>query len=88
MILGKIVGSVWATQKDEGLEGMKFLIVGFIDPDGEFTGSYDVAVDSVGAGFGEQVLVAKGSSARQTKLTHNKPVDSVIMAIVDKYDIH
>jgi len=88
MILGKVIGSVWATKKDENLEGMKFLIVGYQDTDGSFTGDYDVAVDTVGAGYGEYVLIAKGSSARQTKLTHNKPVDSVIMAIVDKYELH
>ncbi len=88
MILGKVIGSVWATKKDPGLEGMKFLIIGYLDEDENFTGDYDVAVDSVGAGYGEQVLIAKGSSARQTKLTHNRPVDSVVMAIVDRYDIH
>ena len=46
-----------------------------------------VAVDSVGAGVGEIVLFASGSSARQTSLTQNKPVDAVIMAIVDKLDV-
>lgn len=88
MLLGKVIGSVWATRKGEGLEGMKFLIVGHLDYENNFTGDYDVAVDSVGAGFGEIVLFAKGSSARQTKQTHNKPIDAVIMAIVDKYDLH
>ena len=88
MVLGKVVGSVWATKKGEGLEGLKFLIVGMLDYDETFTGDYEVAVDAVGAGYGEYVLVAKGSSARQTKLTHNKPIDSVIMAIVDKFDLH
>ncbi len=88
MVLGKIIGSLWATRKDEGLEGLKFLIVGLMDYDDNFTGDYEVAVDSVGAGFGEYVLIAKGSSARQTKITHNRPIDSVVMAIVDKYEIH
>ncbi|MCP4727843.1 MAG: EutN/CcmL family microcompartment protein [bacterium] len=88
MVLGKVIGSVWATKKDPGLEGMKFLIVGYLDEKENFTGDYDVAVDSVGAGYGELVLIAKGSSARQTQQTHNRPVDAVIMAIVDKYDIH
>lgn len=88
MLLGKVIGSVWATKKDEGLEGMKFLLVGHLDYENNFTGDYDVAVDSVGAGFGEIVIFAKGSSARQTKLTDKKPVDAVIMAIVDKYDLH
>jgi microcompartment protein CcmK/EutM len=47
-----------------------------------------IAVDSVGAGVGETVLVATGSSSRQTEITKNKPVDAVIMAIVDKIDIN
>jgi len=88
MLLGKIIGSVWATRKGEGLEGMKFLVVGHLDYEKNFTGEYDVAVDSVGAGYGEYVLIAKGSSARQTKLTQNRPIDAVVMAIVDRYDLH
>lgn len=87
MVLAKVIGSVWATQKSEGLEGFKFLLVGYLDTDGKFTGDYDVAVDSVGAGYDETVIIAKGSSARQTELTRNKPVDAVIMAIVDKYEL-
>lgn len=87
MILGKVVGSVWATCKDEKLLNMKFLIVRHIDFDLKLKDNFVVAVDSVGAGAGEIVLVAQGSSARMTELTHQKPVDSVIMAIVDKLDI-
>lgn len=87
MQLGKIVGTVVATKKDEKLEGLKLQIVKFINIDGSFTGGLVVAVDSVGAGIGEVVLVAAGSSARQTQVTKDKPVDSVIMAIVDELDI-
>ncbi len=87
MVLGKVVGTVWATRKDENLTGMKFLIVQHVDLDYRLREQYVVAVDSVGAGVGEIVLVASGSSARQTEVTKNKPVDAVIMAIVDKLDL-
>ena len=87
MILGKVVGTVWATRKDEALVGMKLQIVQHVELDYTLKSSFVVAVDSVGAGVGEIVLVAQGSSARQTKQTHNKPVDAVIMAIVDKLDV-
>lgn len=87
MQLGKIVGTVVSTRKDEKLEGLKFHIVKFINLDGTFTGGLVIAIDSVGAGVGEVVLVAAGSSARQTNVTKDKPVDTVIMAIVDELDV-
>ncbi len=87
MILGKVIGTVWSTRKDEKLVGAKFLIVRHLKLDYSPKENFTVAVDSVGAGVGEIVLFAQGSSARQTKLTKNKPVDAVIMAIVDKLDI-
>jgi ethanolamine utilization protein EutN len=87
LILGKVIGTVWSTRKDEGLVGAKFLIVRELDFDYKPTEKFVIAVDSVGAGVGEVVLVAQGSSARQTVFTKNKPCDAVIMAIVDKLDI-
>ena len=87
MILGKVIGTVWSTRKDENLVGAKFLIVRQLDIEYKPKEATVVAVDSVGAGVGEVVLVAQGSSARQTTFTKNKPVDAVIMAIVDKLDI-
>lgn len=87
MILGRIIGTVWATRKDENLVGAKFLIARQLNLDYSETSNFVVAVDSVGAGVGEVVLVATGSSARQTTFTKNKPIDAVIMAIVDKLDI-
>ncbi len=86
MILGKVVGTVWATRKDEQLVGMKLQLVRELGLDGKLKSKFVVAVDSVGAGVGETVLFAQGSSARQTELTRNKPVDAVITAIVDKFD--
>lgn len=87
MFLGKIIGTVWSTRKDENLVGAKFLIVKELNLDMTEKDHFTVAVDSVGAGVGEVVLVASGSSARQTTFTKNKPIDAVIMAIVDKLDI-
>lgn len=87
MLLGKVIGTVWSTRKDESLVGAKFLIVRQLDLDYNPKDSTVIAVDSVGAGVGEIVIVAQGSSARQTSITKNKPVDAVIMAIVDKLDI-
>ncbi len=84
MLLGQVVGTVVATRKDEELEGLKLLVVKGVDIDGKLTGTTVVAVDSVGAGVGELVLYAAGSSARQTAVTKNRPVDHVIMAIVDE----
>ncbi len=87
MILGRVVGEVWATVKDEKLEGARFLIVRQVDLQYKPTSNFVVAVDSLDAGPGEIVLVAQGSSARQTKATTSRPVDAVIMAIVDRIDV-
>jgi microcompartment protein CcmK/EutM len=87
LILAKVVGTVWATRKDEKLVGMKFQIVKPVDLNYKLKDGFLVAVDAVGAGVGEIVLVVQGSSARQTILTENKAVDATIMAIVDKLDV-
>ena len=87
MLLGRVVGTVVATQKEDSLTGLKFLIVSATDATGKDTGSTVVAADSVGAGVGERVLYASGSSARQTRVTDKRPVDAVIMAIVDQIEV-
>jgi len=87
MIYGKVIGSVWATQKVTTLEGLKLMIVQHLNLDGSEKQQFTVAVDGVGAGTGEVVLMAQGSSARQTPITKDKPVDAVIMAIVDKLEV-
>jgi len=86
LIIGKVIGTIWSTKKDESLVGSKFLIVRELDLELKEKSNFVIAVDSVGAGEGEVVLVATGSSARQTNITKNKPVDAVIMAIIDKLD--
>jgi microcompartment protein CcmK/EutM len=87
MQLGKIVGTVVSTQKDEKLEGLKLHVVKHVDVSGQFTSGFVVAVDAVGAGTGEIVLYASGSAARQTDITKGLPVDAVIMAIVDVIEV-
>ncbi len=87
MILGRVIGTVWATRKDEKLTGSTLQIVRPVELDYTPKSGFIIAVDAVGAGVGEIVLVVQGSSARQTEKTQNKPVDATIMAIVDKLDI-
>lgn len=87
MKMGRVVGSVVASRKDEKLTGLKLLLVRDLAVDLSEEDGYVVAVDAVGAGAGEVVLYATGSSARQTALTDARPVDAVIMAIVDEYDV-
>lgn len=86
MLMGRVVGEVWATRKDARVEGMKFLVVRQVDLAMKLKDAYVVAVDAVGAGVGEMVLVTQGSSARQSDQTKDKPVDAVVSAIVD--DVH
>lgn len=88
MILGRVVGTVVSTRKEEDLTGLKFLLVHPCEPDGTLKGaSFVVAADAVGAGLGEIVLYASGSSARQTTVTKDRPVDATIMAVVDLVEI-
>ncbi len=88
MFIGEIVGSVVATRKTANMEGLALRIVRRITPEGDDTDSYLVAVDVVGAGVGEYVLVATGSTARQTQQTDTKPIDAVVMAIIDTWQIN
>jgi microcompartment protein CcmK/EutM len=88
MKMGRVVGSVVATNKDPSLVGAKLLVVENLSPDLQREGGYVVAVDAVGAGADEVVLYASGSSARQTPATKDRPVDAVIMAIVDSFEAH
>ena len=87
MNLGRVTGTLVASRKEPLLEGLALLVVRQLDETGAQKGGYVVAVDSVGAGVGEVVLYASGSSARQTAVTKDKPCDAVIMAIVDQWDI-
>ncbi len=88
MKMGRVIGSVVATRKDPSLEGVKFLVVEQLALDMEPEGGYVIAVDAVGAGLNDTVLFAGGSSARQTDVTRDRPVDAVIMAIIDSFDVY
>lgn len=83
MKFARVIGTVVSTQKDEKMEERKFLLVQPVDINFQPSESPMVAVDSVGAGEGELVLLVAGSSARQTEMTTNRPCDLAIMAIVD-----
>ncbi|MCR4315109.1 MAG: EutN/CcmL family microcompartment protein [Planctomycetes bacterium] len=87
MQLGKVIGSVVSTRKNERLESMRLLIVEEVDVDLSGKGRFVVATDGVEAGPGEIVLFCQGSSARQSDLTDKTPVDALIMAIVDSFDL-
>ena len=87
MLIGRVVGTLVASRKEPSLEGLKFLVLKQLDIAGQETGGYRVAADAVGAGLGEVVLYATGSSARQTKMTDKRPCDGVIMAIVDVLEV-
>ncbi|HNO78793.1 MAG TPA: EutN/CcmL family microcompartment protein [Phycisphaerae bacterium] len=88
MVLAKVVGTVVATQKEASLEGLRMMVCKPVDIDGQEKSGLVVAVDAVGAGVGELVMYATGSSARQTTVTRDRPCDAVIMAIVDQWEVN
>jgi microcompartment protein CcmK/EutM len=83
MIIGRIRGTVVATRKDPKLEGKKLLIVEKINPENGAPAGHVIAVDTVGAGAGETVLMVAGSSARLSQGMKDHPVDAAIIAIID-----
>lgn len=87
MIIGRIVGTVVATRKDPRLEGNKLLLVRQVSPEGKDENNFVVAIDTVGAGFRERVLVVAGSSARLAEGLKDRPVDAAIVGIIDTVEI-
>ena len=87
MLLARVVGTVVATRKEPSMEGHKFLLLRRVTVEGENTSQIVVATDAVGAGEGDVVMYASGSSARQTEITRDRPCDAVVMAIVDTWDV-
>ena len=88
MLIARVIGTTVSTIKDEKLTGRKLLVVQQTDENGKGIGKPFVAIDSVDAGIGDLVLTAAGSSARQTTLTKDRPVDAVIMAIIDSLEVN
>ena len=87
MLIAKVIGTTVSTVKDEKLYGRKLLILRQTDETGAPSGKPYVAVDTVDAGIGDLVLTAAGSSARQTDITKDTPVDAVIMSIIDSLEV-
>jgi len=83
LFVAKVIGTIVATRKDENLVGLKLMVTRPIDSQGQSIGQSLVAVDSVGAGVGETVLVVRGSPARTVLQNNRAPVDAVIVGIVD-----
>lgn len=80
MLIGTVIGNVWATRKDEGLIGMKLLVILMKD------GSEIVACDYIGAGKGDMVIVATGSSARKILTRDDAPIDASVIGIIDQIE--
>jgi len=87
MLIARVVGDVVATIKDDKMVGRKLLIVREVSVENEIVGKPIVAIDTLDAGIGDVVLIAQGSSARQTAMTKETPTDAVIMAIVDSLEM-
>lgn len=88
MQIARVIGSAVSTVKVDSLVGSKLLIVQPATVNDELTGEPFVAVDAIGAGAGELVLVSYGSSARRTQLSTDRPVDAVIFAILDSLEVN
>lgn len=83
MQIAKVRGTVVSTQKDPSLQGTKFLLLQFVDAEGEVLPDFEVAADCVGAGIDEWVLVSRGSAARQLSGSEKRPLDALVIAIID-----
>lgn len=84
MLICKVIGNVWATKKDEKLDGHKLLVVRS-GPKGK--SNIFVAVDTIGAGIGDDVLVTKGSVAHNSLRESDSPVDAVVVGIIDSLEV-
>ncbi|MDR0880723.1 MAG: EutN/CcmL family microcompartment protein [Clostridioides sp.] len=87
MEIGKVVGSVWATRKDEKLNGQKLLVVKLLNGKNVYKEGFLVAADNAGAGSGDLVLITKGSAARQSLEKNTAPVDATIVGIIDALEV-
>lgn len=87
MIICEVIGHVWATKKEDSLNGLKLMVVRQVDIYSKKQGESFVATDIVGAGIGEKVLVVSGSTARKAFGQNNVLVDSTIVAIIDSLEV-
>ncbi|MCF6184383.1 MAG: EutN/CcmL family microcompartment protein [Bacteroidales bacterium] len=86
MILGKVVGTIVSTNQNINIKGAKLLLVDTCNTKGEQNGDFLIALDLVGAGYDEVVMISQSTSARETPMTKNKPIDAVIVGIIDVMD--
>ena len=87
MQIAKVRGTVVSTHKDQSLRGAKFLLLQFLDEEGQPLPQYEVAADIVGAGIDEWVLVSRGSAARQVGDNHTRPIDAMVVGIIDTVSV-
>ena len=87
MRIAKVLGTVVSTQKAHSLQGTKFLLVQRVDHEGQLLPEYDVAADCVGAGVDEWVLITQGSGARQMSEYERRPLDALVIAIIDTVSV-
>ncbi len=83
MQIAKVRGTVVSTQKEPSMQGVKLLLLQFVDEQGELIPAYEVAADTVGAGLDEWVLVTRGSAARQIAGGERRPIDAAVVGIID-----
>lgn len=88
MYLSKVVGSVWMTQKEKGMENLKLLIVQPLNLDRKLEGNAVIAVDRIGAGVGEIVLITSGTPAQRIMGDRKSPIDAAVVGIVDSFEVH
>jgi carbon dioxide concentrating mechanism protein CcmL len=87
MQIAKVRGTVVSTHKEQSLRGVKLLLLQFVDADGQLLPKYEVAGDQVGAGIDEWVLVSRGSAARQIASSETRPIDALVVGIIDTVSI-
>jgi carbon dioxide concentrating mechanism protein CcmL len=87
MQIAKVRGTVVSTHKEPMLRGVKLLLVQFIDEEGQLLPKYEVAGDQVGAGVDEWVLISRGSAARQMEGSEKRPIDAMVVAIIDTVNV-
>ncbi|HHP7245804.1 MAG TPA: EutN/CcmL family microcompartment protein [Elainellaceae cyanobacterium] len=87
MQIARVCGTVVSTQKESSLTGVKFLLVQLLDEDGNPLPEYEVAADNVGAGVDEWVLISRGSAARQTPGGETRPLDALVVGIIDTVSV-
>ncbi|MEM9151799.1 MAG: EutN/CcmL family microcompartment protein [Cyanobacteria bacterium P01_F01_bin.3] len=87
MQIAKVLGTVVCTYKDDSLQGTKFLLCQLVDNEGQALPKYEVAADCVGAGVEEWVLISRGSAARQAVSQNGRPVDALVVGIIDTVSV-